>query len=46
VPPDGTPPPDERGDARDFLFAVAVSTVAFGLVAAIVFRYLGYGAWQ
>ncbi len=43
LPPNLTPPPEERADAREFLFAVVVSTVAFGLIAAIVFRYLGYG---
>jgi serine/threonine-protein kinase len=46
LPPNLTPPPDERGEAREFLFAVTVSTVAFALIAAIVFRYLGYAGWH
>jgi serine/threonine-protein kinase len=41
--PSNLTPPEQSGWKREFFFAIVVSTVAFGLIAAIIFRYLGYG---
>ena len=42
LPPNLTPP-EERVTNGEFAFAILVSTVVFGLMAAVIFRYLGYG---
>jgi hypothetical protein len=44
LPPNLAPPPVEHpGElAREFVFVTVLSVVAFGLVAAIIFRYLGW----
>jgi hypothetical protein len=44
LPPNLAPPPaEDPSDAtREFVFWTILSTVAFGLVAAVLFRYLGW----
>ena len=41
LPPNLTPAPDRPAEAREFLFAVVLSTAVFGVVAAIIFGYMG-----
>jgi serine/threonine protein kinase len=35
-------PAAHPGEAREFVFLVVLSTTVFGLIAALIFRYLGY----